>query len=164
MSKGCQPHRFFDATGAPVARKPDRIRAGASAVIFNQRGEVLLERRADNGFWGLPGGGVDIGESVEQAIIREVLEETGLRVTVKRLIGIYSGPRSHSIMTYPNGDIVQSVTVTFECQRRSGEIRISNESTDIRYFPVNGLPENTLLSVQLRIRDAVANRPEPFIR
>jgi len=73
--------------------KNGRIRLGCSATIFNEsREKVLLTKRTDNGLWCLPGGGVDPGESVEETVIREVQEETGLTVRVLRLIGVYSDP------------------------------------------------------------------------
>jgi ADP-ribose pyrophosphatase YjhB (NUDIX family) len=143
---------------------PDEVRPGTTGVIFNENGEVLLQKRSDNGWWGLPGGAVDIGESVEQCVVREVFEETGLHVTVKRLIGIYSDPKHYSVMSYPGGDTVQYVSVSFECEPQSGELRISDESTDIGYFAVDSLPDNTLLSSQLRIKDALAQTAEQFIR
>ena len=164
MTFSGQSPGFVDSTGAPVHRMPDEIRPGTGGVIFNESGEVLLQRRADNDWWSLPGGGVDIGESVEQCVIREVFEETGLHVTVKRLVGIYSDPKNYSVMSYPGDTIVQYVSAAFECETQSGELRISDESTDIGYFPVDSLPDNTLLSSQLRIKDALANRAEPFIR
>ena len=164
MTSPDHPIGFFDSTGEPVPRMPDAILPSATAVIFNGLGEILLERRSDNGFWGLPGGGVDIGESIEQAVVREVLEETGLRVSVARLVGIYSDPRRYSIMSYPSGQIVHYVAVAFECQRQSGELRVSEESTDIGYFPVNAMPENVMVSHRLRVDDALAKRVEPFIR
>ena len=102
---------LLDNTGKPLTRMADVIRPGVNAIIFNGNREVLLEKRSDNGFWGLPGGGIDVGESVEQGAIREVFEETGLRVRVKRMIGIYSDPRNFNIMSYPSGDVVQYVTV-----------------------------------------------------
>ena len=140
------------------------MRPGACAVIFDSDGKVLLERRSDNGFWGLPGGAVEVGESVEQAVKREVMEETALVVEVKRLVGVYSDPLRYNISSYPSGDIVHWVTVVFECVRVSGELAISHESTDIGYFSVDDLPVNTLRSHPLRISDALDPASEPFIR
>jgi ADP-ribose pyrophosphatase YjhB (NUDIX family) len=73
--------------------KARELRPGVAAVIPNGEGRILLQRRSDNGLWGLPGGSVEIGESVRDAILREVREETGLSVEVVRLIGVYSDPR-----------------------------------------------------------------------
>ena len=79
-----------------LEREYDRalgVRPSVSAVIFDRRGRLLLQRRADGGQWGLPGGSVEIGEPVTEAIRREVAEETGLDVAVRRVIGIHSDPR-----------------------------------------------------------------------
>lgn len=101
---------------------------------------------------------------MEQGAIREVLEETGLHVTVKRLIGIYSDPEQYSILSYPWGLVVHYVTILFECEYQSGELTVSEESTDIGYFPPDALPEKTMLSYHLRIKDALAGQELPFIR
>ena len=159
------PNNLFDSTGKALSKMPDEIRPSTNGAIFNENGEVLLQKRADNGYWGLPGGKIDIGESVAQGAIREVLEETGLRVTIKRLIGVYSDPLHYSIMSYPSaGWVIHYVTLLFECQLQSGDLQISDESTDIGYFSPDSLPENTLLSHQIRIKDALAYQEEPFIR
>ena len=164
MSHDSGPSGLLDSAGEPLQRMPDEIRPATNGAIFNESGDVLLQRRADNGYWGLPGGKVDIGESVEQGVVREVFEETGLRVTVVRLVGIYSDPVQYSIMTYPGGDVIQYVTMVFECERESGELRLSDESTDIGYFHPHALPDDTLLPHRLRIQDALADKARPFIR
>ena len=165
MGQDEPPTNLFDSTGQALSKMPDEIRPSTNGAIFNERGEVLLPKRADNGYCGLPGGKVDIGESVEQGAIREVLEETGLHVTVKRLIGVYSDPQNYSIISYASaGWIIHYTTLLFECEFQSGYLQISDESTDIGYFSPDSLPENTLLSHHLRIRDAAANQAEPFIR
>jgi ADP-ribose pyrophosphatase YjhB (NUDIX family) len=155
---------LIDWVGNPVTRKPDRLGASASAVLFDERGRVLLMHRADNGFWGVPGGNMEIGESVVQATAREVFEETGLVVAVGRLIGVYSDPANYMIASYPGGHLVHYVNLCFLCTRVGGELRGSEEGQDLDYFSPDALPEKTLLSHRLRISDALANQPEPFIR
>ena len=93
--------------------KATQIRPSVSAVILNERGELLLQRRSDNGQWGLPGGSVEIGESVMGATVREVWEETGLRVEVVRLIGVYSDPKLQ-VVRYPDGRVVHLINTCFE--------------------------------------------------
>ena len=155
---------FLDVAGQPLPRGPDAIRPGTNAIIFNGSREVFLEKRADYGVWGLPGGAVEVGESVQESLVREVYEETGLHVVVKRLVGIYSDPSRYSVVVYPDGHVVHCVTIGFECERVSGDLRISSESTDIGYFPTDALPEDTLVGHQMRIQDAVARSDAPFIR
>ena len=107
---------------------------------------------------------MEIGESVEQSIRREVMEETALVVEVRRLIGVYSDPLRYNISSYPDGNVVHWVTAVFECIRIGGELQISHESTYIRYFDVGDLPENTLRSHALRVSDALDPASGPFIR
>ena len=164
MATDPQRNYFVDNTGARLDRAPDAVRTATNGVIFDSRGHVLLQLRADNGFWGLPGGNVDVGESVEEGTIREVFEETGLHTKVTRLIGIYSDPDLYSIMRYPDGTLIQYVTLVFACDYESGELAYSDESTDIGYFPPDELPENTLLSHRIRIEDALSGSTEPFIK
>ena len=142
---------------------PDAIHVAASGIVFNTDGEILLEKRADNGWWGLPGGHVDVGESVEQAAVREIWEETGIRARIKRLIGIYSDPQHNVIGAY-SGRLIHFVVAIFECEYESGELHVSEESTDVRYFPVDALPVNTLLCDLQAIKDVSENRIEPFVR
>ncbi|MXY45519.1 MAG: NUDIX domain-containing protein [Chloroflexi bacterium] len=142
---------------------PDAVHIAASGIVYNGKGGVLLENRADNGWWGLPGGHVDVGESVEQAAIREILEETGIRTRVKRLVGIYSDPKFNVIGAYSDG-LIHFVVMIFECEYLSGDLEVSNESADVRYFPVRNLPAKTLLCDVQAITDALENRIQPFIR
>src|SRR5262245_58901143 len=97
------------------------IRPGVSAIIVTGEG-LLLERRADNQLWGLPGGGVEPGESVRAAVVREVREETGLEVSPGRLIGVYSAPENHQIVTYPDGNVIHYVSTSFERRIAGGEL------------------------------------------
>lgn len=152
-----------DDTGNSVTRMPDAVHVAASGIVYNDKGEVLLEKRADNGWWGLPGGHVDVGESVEQAAIREIREETGIRTRVRRLVGIYSDPRYNVIGAYSDG-LIHFVVVIFECEYLSGDLEVSEESTEVRYFPVRNLPAKTLLCDVQAIADALENRIQPFIR
>jgi len=164
MNPAESPTGLFDNTGRPLDRMPDLVKVATNGVIFDSQGGVLLQRRADNGFWGLPGGMLDPGESLEQGAVREVWEETSLQVTVKRLVGIYSDPKLYNIATYPGDNIVQIVTVVFECAYQSGELAISDESTDIGYFTPGRLPENTVLSHYQRIEDTLSNNGQPYVR
>lgn len=153
-----------DVAGRPVSKLPEAMTLVAAGIIFNELGEVLLQKRADIGFWGLPAGRTEIGESVAQAAVREVFEETALNVSVKRLMGIYSDPKQYSLFDSPAGIVTQVISFVFECEASSGELRISGESTDIGYFPTNALPEDTMIGTRMRVEDAVAKRVEPFIR
>ena len=141
-----------------------KLRVGSSAVIFDpSRERVLLVRRTDNGLWCLPGGGMDPGESITETCIREVLEETGLAVTVVHLIGVYTSP--NWLIEYPDGRRVQSVALSFEVEVESGELTANNEVSDFGYFTMSEI-ENLDLMVhhRQRIQDAFEDRCDCIIR
>lgn len=129
-----------------------------AAVIRNGRGEVLLHQRGDDACWGLPGGAIEPGEEPAQAVIREVYEETGLRVVPERLVGVYGG----YVHVYPNGDQAGMVSITFACRVTGGALRVDgDESLDLRCFPPDALPENMVDVHRVRIEHAVT-RTEPY--
>ncbi len=112
---------------------------GTAACIPDQHGRVLLQKRSDCGLWSFPGGGQNLGESATQAIVREVGEETGLRVEPVRLIGAYGDPSFGR--TYANGDYAQPIVAFFEARVTGGELRTdSPETLDLAYFPLDDLP------------------------
>ncbi|MCS7060961.1 MAG: NUDIX domain-containing protein [Anaerolineae bacterium] len=155
---------LLDWSGAPVSRAPDRLLVSASAVIFDEAGRVLLMLRADNHRWGIPGGRAEVGESITRTVVREVFEETGLQVSVRRLIGVYSDPARYSIATYPNGDCVQFVNLCFECVIEGGALAGSSEGHELKFFDPHHLPDMLLLAHRLRIEDALARQEAAFIR
>ena len=112
---------------------------GVRALIFNEQRELLLEKQTIFGSWALPHGCIDVGESVFDALKREVKEETGLSILDARPFGIYSDPK-YSV-TYPNGDEVQTLTVAFLVTAWSGDIRVDgDEVAELGFFPLGGLP------------------------
>jgi ADP-ribose pyrophosphatase YjhB (NUDIX family) len=157
-----------DWTGQPLVRAPDRLGISVSAAIFDETGRLLLMHRADNDHWTIPGGNVEIGESVTQALLREVREETGLDVSVGPLVGVYSDPAVYQIASYPNGALVHYVNLCFRCTPLSGALTGSDEGQELGYFALDQLPMPLLLSNRARIQDALAQMadgrpPMPFI-
>jgi 8-oxo-dGTP pyrophosphatase MutT (NUDIX family) len=115
------------------------IAPGVRAVIRDDTGAVLLQLRGDFKIWGLPAGGMELDESVQDAVRREVFEETGLTIVRARPFGIYSHPRN--AITYPNGDQAQPFTIAFLVEEWTGSlVADGDESLDLRFFPVDGLP------------------------
>ena len=115
------------------------INPGVRAIIRDDAGAVLLQLRGDFKIWGLPAGGMELGESVQEAVRREVYEETGLTVVKARPFGIYSDPRF--AFAYPNGDQCQPFTVAFLVEEWTGTVTPDgDESLDLRFFPLDGLP------------------------
>lgn len=113
---------------------------GATVFALDEQNRLLLLLRVDNNCWGPPGGAVEPGEMVEEAAARETLEECGLVVHKLDLYGVYSG--EEQFYRYPNGDEVHFVNIVYLCRVFEGEIKLSPEHTDWRWFPLDALPEN----------------------
>ena len=110
----------------------------AGGCIFNENGEVLLQKRADCNKWGFPGGAIELGETPEMAAKREVKEETGLEIEVQKLIGIYTD----SDVVYPNGDKAHSICICYEMSVVGGELSCDeNETLELKYFSLDDMPE-----------------------
>jgi 8-oxo-dGTP pyrophosphatase MutT (NUDIX family) len=145
------------AAGAP-------LRLGCSAVLFDPAGEkILLTRRADNGQWVLPGGGLESGESLAEACAREVLEETGLTVRVMRLLGVYSNP--DMLVTNASGGRYHLIVHNFLVEHIAGEPGTSDEVTAWGWYGPADLDGLDLMAHhRQRVADAYARRSEAFIR
>jgi ADP-ribose pyrophosphatase YjhB (NUDIX family) len=138
------------------AKDPQELRLSVSAVVWRdpKRRQLLLMRRSDNGQWGLPGGYVEPGESVAEATVREVYEETGVHIEVGRLIGVYSDP-ARQVVEYADGNRVQSVNLCFEATRVGiGTPTTPEETLETGYFDANGLPEPFVPIHGVRLSDA----------
>jgi 8-oxo-dGTP diphosphatase len=110
---------------------------GVSAVVRNDAGQVLLARRSDNGRWSLPAGVVDPGEQPADAVLREILEETGIHAAIERVGGVATHP-----VVYPNGDRCEYLNVWFRCRALSGQPQADDdESVEVAWFNPDALPD-----------------------
>ena len=117
---------------------------GARIVLHDRLGRVLLELRKDFRRWGLPGGHQEIGDSSAETAIREVFEETGLRIKRPQVFGIASDPR-HETITFPNGDKTQSVSILFHAGRPRGEPKFDpHETLELGWFALEDLPSSLM--------------------
>lgn len=117
------------------------LQVGASVIVVNEKGETLLQKRADNHCWGYAGGSVELDEVVEDAARRELFEETGLIAGEMELFGVFSGKNTHHV--YPNGDEVSNVDIVYLCKAYSGTLKCQEEEVEeLRFFPADALPEN----------------------
>ncbi|MGF7058540.1 NUDIX domain-containing protein [Brassicibacter mesophilus] len=136
---------------------------GIAVVIFNDKKEVLLQKRADVGLWGIPSGHVEPGETVTNAAIREVIEETGLHIEILRFIGVYSDPSSQ-VFEYPDGRVTHFVTCCFQAKVIGGKISCdSPETLELKYFPTNMLPSNIIKIHPSWLNDALSDEG-PYVR
>jgi 8-oxo-dGTP pyrophosphatase MutT (NUDIX family) len=112
---------------------------GTAAIVHDEAGRVLLERRRDGGLWGPPAGAVEPGETPAQTIVREVREETGLRVEVTGIVAVLGGPDYR--FSYANGDLCEYVSTVFACRVLGGDLHPADgESLELRYFRPDQLP------------------------
>jgi len=117
------------------------LQCGASVIVENIRGEILLQQRADNKCWSYSGGSVELDEDVEDTARRELFEETGLTARSLELFGIFSGKALHYV--YPNGDEVSCIDIVYICRDFSGELNADPEEVrDLAFFSIDSLPAN----------------------
>ncbi len=134
------PEGYVRELRALVGTRP-LILVGAGVILLRRDGSILLQRRTDDGLWGLPGGIVEPGESLEEAARRELREEVGLEAGALSLFGVYSGKEMHHI--YPNGDEVHFVTAVFLGQAPGDVPRADlDETAAVGFFSLDALPEN----------------------
>jgi mutator protein MutT len=119
------------------------IKIGSFGIILDEQCRVLLCHRCDVDLWNLPGGGVERGETPAQAVVREVKEEVGLKVAVRRLIGIYIHPGKLNL------------AFSYVCDITGGKIRKSDEADEIEYFSFQHIPSNTYPFHVARIADVL---------
>jgi len=135
------------------------VKVGVGVIVVDDRGRVLLEKRSDNGMWGLPGGGIEPGESVYETAVREVKEEAGLDIEITGLVGVYSEPWAGRIVTYPdNGDVRHLVDIVLIAEMISGKMSISGESLDLRFFNPDSFPTELVPPAKKPLRDFVAGK------
>ena len=109
-----------------------------TCIIWDNEKGILFERRTDNGMWCIPGGSIEMGETLEDALKREVKEETSLDIENPELLDVQSNVH----VIYPNGDEVYYTDVMYFVQNYRGILSPDEESTELRWFPTNQLPEN----------------------
>lgn len=126
------------------------LQVGASVIVEDNNGRILLQKRSDNHCWGYAGGSVELDEKVEDAAKRELLEETGLTANSLELFGVFSGEATHYI--YPNGDEVSNVDIVFICRDYSGElIRQEDEVEQLKFFDIEELPKQISQPIKIAL-------------
>ena len=120
--------------------KPVVVQTGASIIVEDAQGRILMQQRQDDGTWSYPGGRVEIGETTEQAARREVLEESGLRVGDMQLFGVFSGEPLHHI--YPDGNEVWGVDIVYISRDYTNTLLPRDgEAAALGFYPIDQLPQ-----------------------
>ncbi|MGW4071663.1 NUDIX hydrolase [Nocardia grenadensis] len=145
----------------PAAPTPNSVKVAVSALVQDEQGRILLIRRSDNGKYSVPGGGLEAGETVTQAVVREVREETGIDVEVTELVGVFSNPEH--IIAYDNGEVRQEFSICFRAQPIGGDLRTSDESTEVEWVQPTELSDRDIHpSIQLRIQKGLEGTDSPY--
>lgn len=146
----------------PNAPKANSLVPGASAIVVDDQGRILMHRRRDNSRWALPGGVMDIGESIGDTVVREVQEETGLKVVPEYIVGVYSDP-AH-VFAYSDGEVRQQFSICFACHILGGEVTTSDEFTEVGFFDATEIEAlDVHPSIRLRLRHYLEHRERPVI-
>lgn len=150
---------YFDEPDAP---KANSIVPAVTAIVQNERDELLMIERTDNGLWAIPGGAQDLGESIIDTVKREVKEETGIEIEVTELSGIYSDPRH--VIAYDDGEVRQEFSLCFRAKPTGGTLRTDSEVRQARWIPVNQLNNLDIHpSMRLRITHGLKPREMPYL-
>lgn len=133
------------------------IMCGANVILVNNREQILMHHRTDHDVWGLPGGAMELNETLEDAAKREVYEEINLKCHSLKLFNLYSGPDFYH--KYPDGNEVFNVTATYICRSYEGDIIVEEtEGRDAKFFDLDQLPDNISGPVQPIITDYLTHR------
>jgi ADP-ribose pyrophosphatase YjhB (NUDIX family) len=150
---------FYDDPAAP---EPNSLVVATSAVIVDERGRILLQRRADSGNWALPGGAMEMGESLTDSVIRETKEETGLDIEVTGLVGTYTDARH--IIVYSDGEVRRQFNICYTARATGGTLRSSSESTALEFVDPERLALLPIHPTQrLRLTHYLQRRPTPYL-
>jgi ADP-ribose pyrophosphatase YjhB (NUDIX family) len=120
---------YYDDPSAPV---PNSLVPSVNVVVVSGANEILMIRRSDNGNWAVPGGAIDLGESLTRAAVRETREETGIDCEITGLVGIYTDPR-HVILYTSDGEARQEFSIVLTARPVGGELTPSDESAEVRW-------------------------------
>jgi ADP-ribose pyrophosphatase YjhB (NUDIX family) len=151
----------MDYLNDPNAPEANSIAVAVSAFVQDDQSRLLMIRRTDNDLYSIPGGQLEPGETLTQATVREVKEETGIDIEVTGLVGIYSNP--NHVIAYDNGEVRQEFSICFRAKPLGGKLRTSKESSEAYWAFRSELPTlNIHPSIRLRIKHAQSCITEPY--
>ncbi|GGP91970.1 NUDIX hydrolase [Streptosporangium pseudovulgare] len=155
--------RRIDFYDDPAAPRLNSLVPSVNVVVTNEAGEILMIRRSDNGNWAVPGGAIDLGESLPDAAVRETLEETGIKCEITGLVGTYTDPR-HVIVYTSDGEARQEFSIVLAGRAVDGEPTPSDESREVRWIPRDEVLSLSMdRSMRLRIGHFLESASKPYI-
>ena len=148
----------------PAAPKANSMVPSVNVVVTNDQGQILLIRRTDNENWAVPGGAIDLGESMVQAAVRETKEESGVDCQITGLVGIYTDPK-HVILYTSNGEARQEFSILLTAQPVGGQPTPSDETSEVRWVDRADVTDYTMdRSMELRVRDYLEFSGQPRLQ
>jgi 8-oxo-dGTP pyrophosphatase MutT (NUDIX family) len=155
--------RRIDYYDDPAAPEATSLVPSVNVVVVNDAGEILLIQRSDNGNWAVPGGAIDLGESLTDAAIRETREETGIDCRITGIVGIYTDPR-HVILYTSNGEVRQEFSIVLTATAAGGVLAPSNESSQVRWVPPGDLARYPMdRSMRMRLGHYLDGDGSPYL-
>jgi 8-oxo-dGTP pyrophosphatase MutT (NUDIX family) len=153
----------IDYLDDPDAPEANSLVPSANVIVVNDQDEILLIRRTDNGNWAVPGGAMDLGESITEAAVRETREETGIDCEITGLVGIYTSPR-HVIRYTSNDEVRQEFSIVFTARPTGGVLRPSSESSEPQWVaPATAATLQMHASMRQRIQHHLDKRTKPYL-
>lgn len=151
---------YYDDPEAPAANS---MVPSVNVVVTDDQDRILMIRRSDNDNWAVPGGAIDLGESLTQAAIRETKEETGVDCEITGLVGIYTDPK-HVILYTSDGEARQEFSILLTARPLAGEPTPSDESTEVHWVSRDQLDLNQMdRSMRLRLEHYLAGSDTPHL-
>lgn len=151
---------YFDDPSAPTANS---LVPSANVIVTNSSGDVLMIHRTDNNNWAVPGGAMELGESLPACGVRETLEETGVTCEITGLVGIYTDPR-HVVFYSSDGEARQEFSVLFTASATGGAPTPSDESREVRWVAPGALAELPMdRSMRFRVQHWLDGRTTPWL-
>lgn len=155
--------RRIDYYNDPNAPAANSMVPSVNVVVVDDEGRVLMIRRTDNDNWAVPGGAIDLGESMVNAAVRETEEETGITCEVTGLVGIYTDPK-HVIHYTSNDEVRQEFSIVLTARPISGEPTSSSESSEVHWVAPDAIPQLTMdRSMKLRIERYLSGDRAPYL-
>ncbi len=155
--------RRIDYLDDPNAPKANSLVPSVNSIVVNDQSQILLIQRTDNGNWSLPGGAMDLGESIRQAAIRETLEETGIQTEVTGISGIYTNP-NHVLHYTSNDEVRQEFSIVFTARAIAGEPTPSSESSQVEWVALENLDDHPMhTSMRKRLDHYLNGTTAPYL-